>query len=99
MKIHGDAAYQITTGTDPRVDRASDSSSSPARTPEGLGGVDHVEVSPDARLAQSALQTVAGLPDIRPDVVARMQALLNRGELGADPHRLADALIDAQVTG
>lgn len=60
--------------------------------PEAAG--DQVALSPGASLAGAAIKAVEAAPDIRPDVVARARALLEAGEVGADPHRLADALID-----
>jgi flagellar biosynthesis anti-sigma factor FlgM len=63
------------------------------RTPQDSAG-DQVELSAGAALAGAANAAAEASPEVRPDVVARAKALLESGELGADPYRLADALID-----
>jgi len=59
---------------------------------------DRVEVSADAKQVQGlvadAVKSAQALPDIRPEAVARGRAKLESGELGADPGKLADALIN-----
>jgi len=54
---------------------------------------DRLELSDDAQLLQTALRAAERVPDIRPDVVERVRAALDRGEIGNDPGRIADALI------
>lgn len=58
---------------------------------------DEVRLSSDAQLMQTAMQAVQQVPDVRQDVVERMQAALAKGEIGNDPHALADALIDRML--
>jgi flagellar biosynthesis anti-sigma factor FlgM len=55
---------------------------------------DRVELSADARLADSAVKAVTRAPDVRQDVVERVRAKLDAGELGNDLNRLADKMID-----
>jgi len=55
---------------------------------------DAVTLSDDAKLMRTAMQAVAKTPDIRQDLVARMRAALNNGEVGNDAGELADALIN-----
>ncbi len=55
---------------------------------------DQVSLSTGVQLAQTAAAAAGQTPDVRPEVVARAKALLASGELGNDPGRLADALID-----
>ena len=55
---------------------------------------DAVHVSTAAQLATTAAQAASRTSDIRPDEVERAKALVASGELGRDPYRLADALID-----
>lgn len=60
---------------------------------------DQVSLSEGVRLAGTAVAAASHAPDLRPDVVERAKALLERGQLGEDPHRLADALIDRTLSG
>ncbi len=55
---------------------------------------DKVELSPDAKLASSAIRAAARAPDIRQDVVERVRARLDAGQVGNDLNRLADRMID-----
>jgi flagellar biosynthesis anti-sigma factor FlgM len=55
---------------------------------------DKVELSSTAHLVTSATSAAQQASEVRPDVVARAKELLERGDIGRDPHRLADALID-----
>jgi flagellar biosynthesis anti-sigma factor FlgM len=56
---------------------------------------DRVEVSSDAQLMSSALQQATKAPAIRRDVVERARQKLAAGEIGNDPVRLADRMIDS----
>jgi flagellar biosynthesis anti-sigma factor FlgM len=67
-----------------------------ASTPPAAA-VDEVRLSSDGQLLQAAVQAAQQLPDIRPDVVERMRAALAKGEIGNDPHALADTLIDRML--
>lgn len=55
---------------------------------------DQVSLSPAVRLAKTAAAAAGETPDVRSEAVARAKALLASGELGSDPGRLADVLID-----
>jgi len=55
---------------------------------------DRVELSGDAALAAAARRAAEQAPDIRQDLVDRMRAKLEAGEIGNDPERLADRMID-----
>ena len=57
-------------------------------------GSDKVQLSSTAQFVNAATQAANDAPDVRSDAVARAKALLESGELGADPERLAKALID-----
>jgi flagellar biosynthesis anti-sigma factor FlgM len=59
---------------------------------------DRVRVSSDAQLLHTAMRAAQQSPEIRQDVVDRMRAALDKGEVGQDPERLADALIDSWIT-
>jgi flagellar biosynthesis anti-sigma factor FlgM len=56
---------------------------------------DQVRLSSTGQLAVTAAAAANEAPEIRPEAVARAKALLERGELGNDAGRLADALIDS----
>ncbi|MCC7180167.1 MAG: flagellar biosynthesis anti-sigma factor FlgM [Acidobacteria bacterium] len=60
---------------------------------------DEVQFSSSAQLAGAAAKAAAGVPDIRPGEVERARSLLESGKLGADPFKLADALIDRAIEG
>jgi flagellar biosynthesis anti-sigma factor FlgM len=68
----------------------------PAGAAPGPAG-DEVRLSSDAQLMQAAMTSAQQVPDVRQDVVERMQAALAKGEVGNDPHALADALIDRML--
>jgi len=72
-----------------------DAGSTPAKvvTPRGT---DAVRLSSDLQLADQAVRA-AGADDQRPEVVARMRELHERGALGVDLERLADRMIDALI--
>jgi len=65
--------------------------------PPTPAAADEVRLSSDGQLMQAALQAAQQTPDIRPDVVERMRAALAKGEIGNDPHALADTLIDRML--
>jgi len=56
---------------------------------------DQVRLSSTGQLAATAAARANEASDVRPEAVERGRALLERGELGADAGRLADALIDS----
>ena len=56
---------------------------------------DAVRLSSDLQLVDVAVRAAALAGDVRPEAVARARALLDSGQLGADPLRLADRLIDS----
>lgn len=62
---------------------------------------DAVGLSADLRLFQAAMDAAAEAPAIRQEVVERARARLAAEEIGWDPERLADYLIDSalEVTG
>lgn len=58
-------------------------------------GTDSVRVSPDAQLATAAAREAAAAPEIRHDRVEAARKALEAGRVGADPHALADRIIDS----
>lgn len=62
--------------------------------PAASTSADQLTLSPTVQLLKTATDAAAVAPDVRQDVVERMRALLERGEVGADAGRLADAIID-----
>lgn len=65
------------------------------RDPQVRAGGDRVELSTDAQLMSTALREVARTPPVRQDVVERVRQKLAAGEVGQDPLRLADRIIDS----
>jgi anti-sigma28 factor (negative regulator of flagellin synthesis) len=53
-----------------------------------------VELSSDAQLASSAVRAATNAPAIRQDVVEQARQKLLAGQIGQDPLKLADRLID-----
>jgi flagellar biosynthesis anti-sigma factor FlgM len=71
-----------------------------AASPRGdhvRGTRDQTHFSSDAQWLQTAAEAARRAPDVRPDVVERMRAALDKGQLGIDPERLADALLDSWI--
>lgn len=60
-------------------------------------GRDETHFSSDAQWLQTVAAAAKTGPDVRSDVVERMRAALNKGQLGVDPERLADALLDSWI--
>ena len=58
---------------------------------------DTVQLSTAAQLVSAATQAANDAPEVRADKVARAKALLESGELGSDPERLAKAIINGTI--
>src|SRR5688572_15669552 len=70
-----------------------------AARPSGTArATDQLELSAGVQAMQTAYEKAVAQPDIRADVVARMRELEEKGELGRDADRLADAMIDHWLT-
>jgi flagellar biosynthesis anti-sigma factor FlgM len=81
----------------PAADRA-DANAGRATADAGMpaaAGSDHVRLSNDVQLVKAATAAAQQTPDVRQDVVDRMKALLDQGQIGNDANRLAGALIDS----
>lgn len=97
MKIQGDRPSGVNdAGQAQQVDKAAQQRAQQARG--AADGGDRVEVSADARLLGKAVDAAAKAPEIRQDVVDRAKAKLAAGEIGNDPGRLADRLIDSLLS-
>jgi flagellar biosynthesis anti-sigma factor FlgM len=58
---------------------------------------DQLKLSPDMAIARDAITQAATLPDIRQDRVDQVRKLLEQGDVGRDPGRLADAIITSLI--
>jgi flagellar biosynthesis anti-sigma factor FlgM len=58
---------------------------------------DQLKLSPDLAIARDAIKLAAALPDIRQDRVDQVRKLLEQGDVGRDPERLADAIISSLI--
>jgi anti-sigma28 factor (negative regulator of flagellin synthesis) len=76
--------------------RQSDAKATAAATARGRT-VDEVQLSAGAQFASSTIADAKNSPNVRPEVVARAEALLAAGVLGKDAGKLADTLIDAAL--
>lgn len=96
MKIdNNDKLAGLTGATDalnPAAATGPAAGGSNAATP--LAQADQLTLSPEAQLLKAAVDTAAGDPAVRSDIVERMRALLEQGGVGDDASRLADAMID-----
>ncbi len=92
MKIQGNSPNQETSAASrleqTRPDRQGKAAGS------GDAATDRVELSSDAQLASSAVRAAANAPAIRQDVVEQARQKLLAGQIGQDPLKLADRLID-----
>ncbi|HTV01661.1 MAG TPA: flagellar biosynthesis anti-sigma factor FlgM [Luteitalea sp.] len=96
MKIQGDRLSGVQdAGQTQQVDKAAQQR---AQQNRGAGSGDRVEVSSDARLLGRAMDAASKAPEIRQEVVERAKAKLAAGEIGNDPGRLADRLIDSLLS-
>ncbi len=98
MKIENQRADLERTSASRTEAPANAPKAGPAR-PGAADGADQVRVSSGAQLASTAASAAEQTPDVRPEVVERAKAALARGEVGNDPLRLADALIDRALGG
>ena len=92
MKIEGNRPNQETSATQ-RLESGKGGRSGQSQATGSPGG-DRVRLSSDASLAQTALQAAGDAPAIRQDAVERARKALDAGQVGNDPARLADRLID-----
>jgi flagellar biosynthesis anti-sigma factor FlgM len=72
-------------------------SNSKDSTAAAAGSSDELRLSSDARLMQTVMQNAQQALNVRQDVVERMKAALANGQVGNDPHALADALLDRMI--
>jgi anti-sigma28 factor (negative regulator of flagellin synthesis) len=93
MRIHGERPDNVgqTASTQAPADRGR-----AGRSEQAAGApADRVHVSDHARLLNAALQAAKDAPDASDVAIERARAKRDRGELGKDPERLADKLIDS----
>jgi flagellar biosynthesis anti-sigma factor FlgM len=95
MKIDQNRA-SLDTANGVRAEAVRDERAGAAeRAGHGDRAADQVRLSNAGQLAATAAAAANAAPDVRPEAVARGRALLERGELGKDAGKLADALIDS----
>jgi len=91
VKINGETPSSLTGATD-ALGRTTDgpATGGKAATTTGIQQ-DQVTLSAEARQLQAAAAEPLA---VRTDVVERMKALLNEGNIGNDPSALANSIID-----
>jgi len=102
MKISGDklnAGHDVHATTGPDAASKVESTSRRPSTAPGAAAGDQITLSPETRILRAATEAAAQAPAARPEVVARMKALLESGELGRDADSLANAMIDNWING
>lgn len=97
MKIEGDRTFGVTDTQQSQQAERVQNGRDQHRTGAQASG-DRVEVSSDARLLSSAVSAAEQAPEIRQDVVERARQKLAAGEIGNDPARLADRIIDSLLS-
>ena len=98
MKINNDGTRPLGNATADPLAKATGEQGGTGQPRPVTGGTDALKLSPEARLLQAAADQTLGPPAIRKDVVDRMRALLDAGQIGNDPGKLADAMIDDWLT-
>ncbi len=99
MKIHNDGTGALSNATDSLTrTKAAAEQAEAEKARQATSGGDALTLSPEAQFLKTLSEQSAGAPAIRQDVVDRMKALLDAGQVGNDPGALADALID-DLTG
>ena len=81
------------------ISKVTDAQTGAAKAAKGerTVGSDSVSLSNGVKFANTAMVAASGAPEIRREKVERAKALLESGQLGADPYKLADALIDKAI--
>lgn len=101
MKIEGQGPNPLASTNEAPSPHATDRVQA-GRTEQGRREVDpradRVVVSPDAQLFTSAVREVSRVPEVRQDVVERARQKLAAGEVGRDPLKLADKIIDSLLS-
>lgn len=98
MKIEHKAPGTSPARTEEAARTAETATPTPRPAAGSPGSGDRFTLSADAQIVQSAIAQAGNQPDIRDTLVNRMRELLDRGELGNDASRLADAMIDRWLT-
>ena len=91
MKIQAERPDELVQATQTTADRNRVRN---APTPQHDRSNDRIAVSSDALFLNSAVRAANEAPEIRSAVVEQAKQKLISGELGANPDRLADRLID-----
>jgi flagellar biosynthesis anti-sigma factor FlgM len=94
MKINGDTPGVLTGATDQLGKTPETTTFASGKADAAAARGDQLTLSSDAKVMQAAAEQASQAPAIRQDVVARMRELVDKGEVGNDAARLADALID-----
>jgi flagellar biosynthesis anti-sigma factor FlgM len=101
MKIEGQGPNSLASTTEAQATQANDRvqlGRSDQTRAAGDPKNDRVNVSADARLFASAVREVARAPEVRQDVVERARQKLAAGEVGQDPLKLVDKIIDSLLS-
>lgn len=93
MRIENNGPKQVAQKDVPSTERIQQGTAGQGASVQGPQA-DRVQVSSDALLVTNAVKAASDSPDIRPEAVARAKAKLAAGEIGNDPERLADRIID-----
>ena len=95
MKIEGEPLGHIQTDATDRTSRATGDSTAGAAPAAPGPSTDQLKLSSDAQLLSAAVKAATSAPASDPKSVDRLRALLKDGQIGNDPHKLADAIINS----
>ena len=98
MKIEGDRTFGVTDAQQTTQAERAQNGRGQNRAAGTDSSGDRVEVSADARLLSTAVTAAQNAPEIRQDVVERARQKLAAGEIGNDPVRLAEKIIDSLLS-
>lgn len=93
MKISNDGTGALNNATE-SVARTKTGEQGGADKARAAGSRDALTLSPEAQLLKTLAAQSSEPPAIRQEVVDRMKALLDAGQIGHDAGALADAIID-----
>ena len=93
MKIEGNRPNLESVSAQP-MGRAVAGRAKEAQAGAPAQDADRVQLSEGAAFTANAQRVASEAPDIRQDLVEKMRAKLAAGDVGKDPERVADKIID-----
>ena len=96
-RIKGSDTSAVDAGASRSVERLRRSAPvSSATTPAAATTSDSVSITDTARRLAALQETVAGMPEIDAGRVAALSQAIEKGQYAADPHKIADRLLQLE---